>query len=552
MKHPMFAQSEEDLKDHPLTEAFRQLREEDKSPMELCQMYKEEGNEFMNKITYHNNTYSKKELKKIIKVSNNELTSDPNVVYKPVITSPEDKIKLEKEYKKNMNEAYDRYSYAITLIQQAKVARIQCQENEKDKQINLNEIHAILLSNRAQASFNIKNYRYCINDCIQAIKFNPLYIKAYYKYAKALQMLKKHKSCVEICKQGLNMDSKNSELPTIMKYSIDEINKLNQLIAQKEMTLLEGYLRWEIVWIIIHDKLGGKLGYPIASSNPPTYLQLKYTPRVNVDPSTGTGVDIYSLTSHKINESNISIKWKESYGRDLSNTSRYIRKINIKHIQIPMMLLYPQYGEYDLIEAASCGDLLVEHLAVVLPEPDDISTHQYAPWDRRKEYILSNLVVYLPLNISPSIETFDDWKICYHEISCMEGQALLPSQLEILSKKYNEGLIEAPKETLLHADTPEDQEKIEEFANKVKESYNCRIQAFNQSISAIGKAEILEVHLGCSIQTILQAPGNCLRGGLMNLLVFCKDNDAHRQYLSIQKNLGSVFRILDPTGKVSS
>jgi hypothetical protein len=47
LAHPMFATSTEDLEGHPLTEAFRLLREEDKTPLELCAMYKDEGNEWM-------------------------------------------------------------------------------------------------------------------------------------------------------------------------------------------------------------------------------------------------------------------------------------------------------------------------------------------------------------------------------------------------------------------------------------------------------------------------------------------------------------------------
>jgi len=45
-KHPLFATSTEDLEGHPLTEAFRCLREEDKTNLELAIMYKIEGNEW--------------------------------------------------------------------------------------------------------------------------------------------------------------------------------------------------------------------------------------------------------------------------------------------------------------------------------------------------------------------------------------------------------------------------------------------------------------------------------------------------------------------------
>lgn len=48
MEHPLFCSTTEELEQskHPMKEAFRALREEDKSPAELASMYKEEGNYF--------------------------------------------------------------------------------------------------------------------------------------------------------------------------------------------------------------------------------------------------------------------------------------------------------------------------------------------------------------------------------------------------------------------------------------------------------------------------------------------------------------------------
>jgi hypothetical protein len=47
--HPMFATDPDKLSSHPMTEAFRQLNEEDKTQYELVIMYKEEANDLMKK-----------------------------------------------------------------------------------------------------------------------------------------------------------------------------------------------------------------------------------------------------------------------------------------------------------------------------------------------------------------------------------------------------------------------------------------------------------------------------------------------------------------------
>jgi hypothetical protein len=49
LSHPLFAGSTEDLEGNEMVEAFRCLREEDKTPVELAVLYKDEGNEWMKK-----------------------------------------------------------------------------------------------------------------------------------------------------------------------------------------------------------------------------------------------------------------------------------------------------------------------------------------------------------------------------------------------------------------------------------------------------------------------------------------------------------------------
>ena len=47
----MFAESAEDMKNHPLYGAFRAINEEDKTNSELALMYKDEGNQWLKKAT---------------------------------------------------------------------------------------------------------------------------------------------------------------------------------------------------------------------------------------------------------------------------------------------------------------------------------------------------------------------------------------------------------------------------------------------------------------------------------------------------------------------
>ena len=69
-------------------------------------------------------------------------------------------------------------------------------------------------------------------------------------------------------------------------------------------------------------------------------------------------------------------------------------------------MLYPQYGQLDVIQGAAEEDMLAEHLAQMFPviENTDKSSknsnstgNPAVPWDRDCEYEVSRLVVYAPL-----------------------------------------------------------------------------------------------------------------------------------------------------------
>ena len=106
MKHPMFATSTEDLEGHPLVEAIRALKEDDKTPVELAIMYKDEGNEWMKKST-----------------------------------------------PKDWREAYKRYSQALVHV-----------NNEKTVSKKILILKSQILSNRSLVSLYLRNYGDCRRD----------------------------------------------------------------------------------------------------------------------------------------------------------------------------------------------------------------------------------------------------------------------------------------------------------------------------------------------------------------------------------------------------
>lgn len=105
------------MENHPLSDAFRCLREEDKSFVELAIMYKDEGNEWLKKPT-----------------------------------------------QKDRHEAILRYCHALSFIDNAITARESGTEAEVDKSVNLLQLKSQIINNRALVYMNGKNYGLAIKD----------------------------------------------------------------------------------------------------------------------------------------------------------------------------------------------------------------------------------------------------------------------------------------------------------------------------------------------------------------------------------------------------
>jgi hypothetical protein len=58
-------------------------------------------------------------------------------------------------------------------------------------------------------------------------------------------------------------------------------------------------------------------------------------------------------------------------------------------------LIYPQYGQTDLIVRFSTHDTLGAHLDTILPGLEGSDDVQFAPWDEKREYTSTNVHVYV-------------------------------------------------------------------------------------------------------------------------------------------------------------
>eukprot|EP01041_Mallomonas_annulata_P008942 gene8942-18500_t len=176
MKHPMFAQNSDDLAGHPLVEAIRALKEDDKTPFQLAEMYKDEGNEWIKKSTV-----------------------------------------------KNQKEAYTRYTIALDHI---KTAESSC--SDENIKLQLPILKSQILSNRALSSINLKNYGSCRRDADLAISIWSKNIKAHHRKCKALLILKKYSEAISACETALACET------VLLKFEV-EVGKAKQALRTRWM-----------------------------------------------------------------------------------------------------------------------------------------------------------------------------------------------------------------------------------------------------------------------------------------------------------------------------
>lgn len=216
-EHPMFATSTESLKGNPLTEAFRSLREENKSFVELVHMYKEEGNEWIKKKT------------------------------EPITD--------------NLHQAFERYTHSLAILDQADNARkLGGPASEPDIDVDLEILRSQILGNRSLVHLNLKNYGYCIKDTELSIKHWPENMKSHWRRCKSYYMLKKYNESFKACLEALKYDKNHVDILDLSKKCGEELKKTQEISNKKKELIIKEEKKWMDSWdIAIFSRV--KLGY---------------------------------------------------------------------------------------------------------------------------------------------------------------------------------------------------------------------------------------------------------------------------------------------------
>lgn len=95
-------------------------------------------------------------------------------------------------------------------------------------------INESLFLNRAACELELKNHRRCINDCKEALGYNPKNVKCFYRMGRAFFSLNKLEEAKEAIEFGLRFDSNNAALGALLDKIVKKDEEIKAYEAKKE------------------------------------------------------------------------------------------------------------------------------------------------------------------------------------------------------------------------------------------------------------------------------------------------------------------------------
>lgn len=231
------------------------------------------------------------------------------------------------------------------------------------------KLQETLYVNRAACNLPLENYGMVLKDCSSALGLNPASVKAFFRSAKALSALKRYVEAIDCCDHALLHDKDNVEIvklrAQILKQKIEEDRKEKETAERERRTnetktaLTKAFLARGL-WIESTSK-------PPENPNPAQF-----------DPDAISGTDSSSTLP-------LTITNKE--GEITANTKWHTPDAIRTPIIFPVVLLYPQYHQSDMVSQFHEDTTLGAHLDMMFPHPPSL------PWDTKGEYVSSNLSI---------------------------------------------------------------------------------------------------------------------------------------------------------------
>ncbi|KAJ1562738.1 hypothetical protein HK405_008457 [Cladochytrium tenue] len=232
---------------------------------------------------------------------------------------------------------------------------------------------AVLYVNRAAVNLELGNYRKVLQDCAAALRIDPRATKALYRSARALlalDMLAEAKDCLE---RGLAIDPVNKG----MRDALAAVVKRQEQQAKADERRREEEARRQTEEKELWDTIAAR-GYNAVFTN-------HKNNRGEASSSTSEDSDSDADDNWRRGRGPRAQAWAGTW----TESHRPTLDANTGQLAFPVLFLYPEHSESDLVAAFGEQDRFGDHLEAMFG--DDVAP---AGWDAARAYRASGLEVY--------------------------------------------------------------------------------------------------------------------------------------------------------------
>lgn len=455
---PIFASTDEELKNSGLADAFSSLVYDD-PPEEMMLDCKKKGNEAF---------------------LNGKRNEAKNVQF----------------YRDAVNHYYESFAWG-QRVEPIESGTTPNREENTFTEDELDELKSTICANAAMAHMQLRNWGHVRDNANKALTFNKKNVKAWYRLAKAHQMLTNWEEAGDAIDSGLALDPENKDLKKIERLLAERVRKARHARQLRERKRAERVMRVKEVYKWCKES-GIKLGrVPLVSSVTD-----------DVDEEDGDA-----------NES----RWHHHH----PHTGKLPAQVNGGEWSWPCMFVYPSHNQSDFIQTFGESEMLAMRMAEIFPELEDEQGETVMPWDYKNEFCCGNLAVYFEVN-------------CTEEV----GEPVHPESVELLkdqaaTMKFYES------SRALKGDEGVDMVNLARALER-KHLHKQR-KAWKKKHGSLwakpDPAPVIRVHPAMTLRDVLMDSRMVVPNFLVTFVLFPENHPAHAEYLKDHK----CITILQPT-----
>ncbi|KAG7370282.1 hypothetical protein IV203_028028 [Nitzschia inconspicua] len=518
---PMFCSTQEELERTGLAEAFAALQYDD-DPSQVMLDFKKKGTDaFLDgkRNQVHNVQYYRDAINHYYQA----------IAWAQKIESIENQQAMGKQQQQNnttKNNVIDDNNHVNTQNHKGKDNKTELQQQfQQYTEQELDEIKSTLYSNAALCHLQLKNWGFCKSDSDKALTFNDQNVKAWFRKAKAHQMLFEWEEAGNAIDRGLAVESDNKDLQKLSQLLQDKVRKARLGRQKRERIRAERVAHVKQVWKHCN-----------ASSGSSSIIKLG---RVALVASVSDDDD-YDDTAESA-ESRES-RWHHHFPHTgvLPSPNGSSSSSSDQQWTWPCLFLYPSHSQSDFVEKFAEEEMLAVRMAEMFPEVEE-GDETAMPWDYNQEFQCSNLAVYF-------------------EVNCPDDEA----SSSMSDKTNKKDTTTTATKTLVHPDSVErllDQastmrfyeasralkgDEGPEMANLAKAVERKRLHQQRKawkkkhgSLWAVpDPCPVVRVHPAMTLRDILTDPRMVVANFVVTLVVIPENHPAHAEYLKEHKCVG--------------